>query len=204
MKLISVFFQIFNISAFARVFCSCSFPSILLFILCFYMLLHSWLNAWAEVLKFSDKQFYTVISFIIFSSKIFLRSIFFQISGLVESKRIQKLLQNMEHSSTRLVISIRIQRHTQLFKKPCDITNFRVSNFWNLPRDPYRRIAWIFLSCFVHMLRSTRICIYPRRKIYGYRYREYLLVDNVDCRNRIRMDCVYDRVLFATQLSSRS
>lgn len=33
----------------------------LLFILCFYMLLHSWLNAWAEILKFSDKQFYTVL-----------------------------------------------------------------------------------------------------------------------------------------------
>jgi len=33
-------------------------PAILVFLLAFFGILHSWLNVWAELLRFADRQFY--------------------------------------------------------------------------------------------------------------------------------------------------
>ena len=35
-------------------------PAGLAFVCCFYLLLHSWQNAWAEMLRFGDRMFYMV------------------------------------------------------------------------------------------------------------------------------------------------
>lgn len=37
-------------------------PGSLFFIASFYLLLHAWLNAWAEILRFADRLFYKVSS----------------------------------------------------------------------------------------------------------------------------------------------
>lgn len=35
-------------------------PGMLIFICAFYLLLHAWMNAWAELLRFADRLFYKV------------------------------------------------------------------------------------------------------------------------------------------------
>ena len=52
----------FNFASFVTTICATSIPSLLIFVTGFYMLLHAWMNAAAEVMQFGDRLFYKVSS----------------------------------------------------------------------------------------------------------------------------------------------
>ena len=53
--IIIVFFRHFTLSVF-----SCMLPATMVLIVGFFAILHSWMNAFAEMLRFADRMFYKV------------------------------------------------------------------------------------------------------------------------------------------------
>ena len=84
---------------------SCILPGTMVLLLGFFSLLHSWLNAFAEMTQFADRQFYKVSLRLLQIRHPF--PLLF-ILGLVEQSSVGNVLSNVERGRSRLASQLRL------------------------------------------------------------------------------------------------
>ena len=80
----------------------CMLPGTLVLLCGFYCLLHSWLNAFAEMLRFADRMFYEASNPTLINASLIILTRHF--TGLVELVDLRVVLPHMERRCARLVM----------------------------------------------------------------------------------------------------